>query len=73
MGIIERIKRNIRDTNAAADVGCNLADTGISEEQALEKFSQAARQYHGDDASASDLEDFSDTALFEFLHARGLM
>jgi hypothetical protein len=67
-----KIVSNIRDTNAAADVGENLADSGLTEEEALEAFAQEARTYFGPDASQSDLEAFSDTAYFEFLHSRGL-
>jgi hypothetical protein len=68
----EQIKANIRDTNAAADIGGNLADKDVSEEEALEAFAQEARTYFGPDASAKDLQAFSDTAYFEFLHSRGL-
>lgn len=70
--LVGNIQNNIRDTNAAADIGGNLADQGLSEEEALEAFAQEARTYFGPDASASDLRDFEDTALFEFLHSRGL-
>lgn len=70
--LVGNIQSNIRDTNAAADIGGNLADKGLSEEEALEAFANEARTYFGPDASASDLEAFSDTAYFEFLHSRGL-
>jgi hypothetical protein len=72
MNLFDRIRKNVRDTQRAADVGGNLADTGMSEEQALEQFTQEAQTYYGPDASLSDLEAFSDSAYFEFLHARGL-
>lgn len=71
--IVSHIASNVRDTNAAADVGVNLAETDISEEDALKRFQEEAQSYHGEEASASDLEAFSDTAYFEFLHSRGLM